>query len=92
MKARDFAAPEGLRRVCACEGKAGFASFQLAAKVAQRGAGHRHESARVYRCEFCHRFHIGRERPKSARPIPARVLRLQDVEPLDADSTGGGEV
>lgn len=55
-------------RLTACEGKQGFATFDLAERVRQRGK-RKTESRSVYRCQFCHLFHVGRPfKTRRAKP------------------------
>jgi hypothetical protein len=57
-------------RVVSCQGKEAFASWQLAEQV-RKGRGRRNDRTdqrQVYRCEFCHKFHLGTPgRPKQQR-------------------------
>lgn len=55
---------QGRERAVHCEGKQGFERPHEARKVAARMKGR----ATVYRCEFCHRFHIGSE-VRAPRPV-----------------------
>lgn len=43
-----------------CYGKQGFASATLAQRVAKRARQNRDAKLQVYRCKFCHQWHIGR--------------------------------
>ena len=67
---------EATYRAAACAGKVAFRSHAMAQMVASRGS-RSERSRQVYRCPFCHQFHLGR---RPAQPRRKRTPRQDDDE------------
>lgn len=59
----------------ACDGKHGYESYAQATAIARRGAHNRVGTTDAYKCQFCHKWHIGqpsRNRHKKARSVKVK--------------------
>ena len=54
------------RMMTDCEGKQSYETWTLASEINRR-RGKKGKRGQIYRCTFCHEFHIGRKPAKRTR-------------------------